>query len=72
MVTAKEILAAAQLLEPIVEDVAHWLAGRGDHEPPVLAQLPTSLRSEAALARAKARASQPPESAPARIPNTGG
>jgi hypothetical protein len=71
MATAKEILAAAHLLEPIVEDVAHWLAGRGEHEPPVLAQLPASLRSEAALTRARARASTPPESASARIPNTG-
>lgn len=69
--TAKDVLAAAQLLEPIVEEVAHWLAGRGQHEPPVLAQLPAQLRSEAALTRAKARASSPPEPLPPR-PNTGG
>ena len=56
MVSAKEVLAAAHLLEPVVEEVAHWLAGHGEHEPPVLATLPASLRSEAALTRAKARA----------------
>lgn len=61
MISAKEALAAAELLAPVVEDVAHWLAGRSDHEPPVLQQLPVELRSEAALRRARARASTPPD-----------
>jgi hypothetical protein len=59
-VNAKEALAAASLLAPVVEEVAHYLAGRSDEEPAVLALLPAELRSQAALERARARSSKPP------------
>lgn len=70
MITAKEVLEATTLLAPVVEDVALWIAGKSDHEPPVLAQLPADLRSEAALKRARARAANA-GSNPPPIPNRG-
>lgn len=60
MSTVREALAAAELIAPVIEDVANWLAGRGNTEPPVLQELPVELRSQAALTRARARTSDAP------------
>lgn len=71
--TAKEVLTAAELLAPVIDEVSHWLAGRGHEEPLVLSQLPVELRSQAALARAKARSaagSSPPAGA-RTVPGSG-
>lgn len=72
--TVREVLAAAELLYPVVDEVAHWLAGRGDREPLVISQLPIELRSDAALQRARARsgASHSVDSArPPGVPGAG-
>lgn len=48
--------AAVKLLEPVVETLADYIAGRRD-EPPELPQVP-NLQSELALERARFRAAQ--------------
>lgn len=51
-----EGVAAAKLLEPLLEKVGDYIAGRRD-EPPEIPQVP-NLRSELALERARFRAAQ--------------
>jgi hypothetical protein len=53
--TVETVLTAVNLLTPLVEQVADYIAG-GD-EPLILEHLPSELRSRLALERAKRRSS---------------
>lgn len=46
---------AAVIMEPLVQEVAAYIAGETDTPPVVLLQIPTELRSRVELERAKRR-----------------